>query len=104
MSTDLPPPYRLCTVDQAGATAGDMLDGPPDASYDPGGLYVILTDVGGAFQKQFFYFHKSVPREMLAVALTAISTERQVGAIVVQPTPDDLIGLGTCWDLRILAH
>lgn len=101
MPTNLPPPYRLCTVDQAGAYAGDVLDGPPDASYNPGGLYVILTDVGGAFEKQFFYFDKAWPREMLAVALAAISTQRQVGAIVDMP-PYDAVGFANCHDLRIL--
>jgi hypothetical protein len=106
MSNGLPPAYQPCTVDGAGAYAGDSgRDGPPDVNYDPGGLYVILTDVGGAFKKQFFYFDRAGnawPREMLSVALTAISTKREVGAIVDPPPYDGLDQAPNCRALAIL--
>ncbi len=73
--------YRNCTVNGAGATTAlDRANMP--------GTYVILTDQGGAFRIQYFKCADSVKREMLASALTAITTNRPV-SVEVDPPPYD---------------
>ena len=56
----------------------------------------------GTLHRQRFAPIERALRETLAVALTAISTQSQVGAIVGLP-PYDPVGFPTCYYLRILA-
>jgi hypothetical protein len=77
----------MCTVDSAGASGAATKFLPADA------IYLVLTDKGGRFRQSVFFAADSVKREMLAVALTAIATDRPVWALVdVAPViqPDQL--------------
>ncbi len=76
------PGLFTCTVDSAGPFASAAT---PNLPADP--VFLTLTDLGGAFQQRVYYAADSIKREILAVALTAISTQRQVGAFVAPPDP-----------------
>jgi hypothetical protein len=63
----------VCIVQQAGvATSGAPTPNP--------GVLFLLSDTGGSFQNEWFYAANSGKKEMLAVALAAISTQSQVNA------------------------
>jgi hypothetical protein len=68
-------PEFICTVDAAQA-ATDV--GTPPNSV----VGVSLSDVGGSFAKTVFTAPDEVKREMLAIALAAISTQSQVDVLV----------------------
>ena len=56
-----------CTVVQAGSTADD-----------DGGVRILLKDIEGSFNRWFSVNNSSTKKEMLAVALTAISLGAKV--------------------------
>jgi len=60
---------------------------------------VTLADVGGSFGKTGFPVPDAAKREMLAVALAAISTQSKVSALVDPPTKSPW----QCYTLNILA-
>jgi hypothetical protein len=50
-----------------------------------GAVLLMLTDTAGRFNGRWFRAAITVPREMLAIALTAISTGRQIVADLDSP-------------------
>ncbi len=74
------PAEFLCTID--GASAGSNNLQPPFNSV----AQVVLTDTQGSFTKTVFQAVDEVKREILAVALAAISNQAQVLAILDPPT------------------
>jgi hypothetical protein len=77
-----PNTYARCNVDSAAASvqASDTPDNP---------VYLTLTDLGGAFQQGLFYAADAMKREMLAVALAAISTGKNVYVDADPPDQSD---------------
>jgi hypothetical protein len=73
-------PLFICTVNEAGPAA-DGTETPPPV------VYIKLSDQADppAFSGQWFYAAVNSKEEMLAVALTAISTGSSVSADAVQP-------------------
>ncbi len=63
------------------------------------GVTLNLTDKGGTFNDVTFMAADIAKREILAVALTAISTGRRTAAVVDAPTGG---GTPTCYNLRIV--
>lgn len=53
--------WHTVDVKMAGPAAGETIP-------------IMLTDTGGAFQDRWFYAHEAHEKEMLATALTALST------------------------------
>jgi hypothetical protein len=90
------PKLFTCTVDGAGASVGNETD------INPNSCYLILTDLGGTFQKTSFNASDPIQSQMLAVALAAISTQNQVSALL--DPPDDGGGKPRplqCYDVAI---
>ena len=90
------PNAYTCTVDRAGVSveAADTPDNP---------VYLVLTDVAGTFQKGLFYASDPVKSQMLAVALTAVTTGHQV--FVIADPPDDGSGRphpAQCYEIDII--
>lgn len=72
-------PWFHCHVNAAGANAD-------------GEIYILLDDTGAAFPARTgFIADRSVKREMLATALTAISTGQTVGAELEAAVADSRI-------------
>ena len=93
-------PNFICTVDRAGIST---IQPDPDTPANP--VLLTLTDTGGTFSKTDFVASDQIQKEMLAVALAAISTGRQV--FVVADTPDNGGGGGqphtpVCDEIRIV--
>jgi hypothetical protein len=73
--------FGTCSVVQAGAGV-DGGEGPNPV------IYIILTDLAGSFPAGTqFYASDSGKREMLAVALAAISGQKKVTVIAQPPNP-----------------
>jgi hypothetical protein len=85
-------PEFICTVDAAEAETDGQ--NPPNSV-----VGVSLSDVGGSFAKTVFTAPDEVKREMLAIALCAISTQSQVDAVVDDPAAVPR----QCYSLEILA-
>lgn len=68
----------ICTVDAAQAETN--LQTPPNSL-----ITMILTDTKGSFAKMGFQVPDEVKREILAVALAAISNQLQVLAVLDDP-------------------
>jgi hypothetical protein len=73
------PSQFICTID--GAQAETNLQNPPNSL-----ITMILTDTAGSFAKTAFQVPDEVKREILAVALAAISNQAQVLAVLDSPT------------------
>jgi hypothetical protein len=89
MATDF-----ICTI--LAASAGTDGQNPPSSQTS-----LILSDVAGSFSDEGFIAVTEARREILAVALAAISTKSRVQAIVDPPT-----GVGplpSCYSLEIVA-
>jgi hypothetical protein len=71
-------PWYTCQVSEAGPAA----DGTETTSPV---IYISLTDQGGTFSGQWFYAAENAKDEILAVALSAISTGFLVEAAAVAP-------------------
>jgi hypothetical protein len=73
--------WSICNVNQAGAAGNGTETAVPV-------VYIMLTDVGTGpkFTDQWFYADNSAKDELLAVALSAISTGKQVNATYDAPT------------------
>jgi hypothetical protein len=72
------PSEFICTVDAAQAETN--LQTPPNSL-----ITMILTDTKGSFAKTGFQVPDEVKREILAVALAAISNQGQVLALLDDP-------------------
>ena len=72
------PSQFICTVD--GAQAETNLQNPPNSL-----VTMFLTDTQGGFAKTGFQVPDEVKREILAVALAAISNQAQVYAVLDDP-------------------
>jgi hypothetical protein len=84
------PAWFICTIN--GAQVNSYEVNPPVVS-------VALTDVAGSFGTSYqFNIPDAAKREILAVALAAISTQSNVSAFV-DPPPTG----GQCYALEILA-
>jgi len=88
-----------CTVNQAGPAAQNQSE-----TADPV-IYLQLSDLGGSFDHTWFFMADSCKKEMLAVALAAISTQTQVVAWVVPPPSPPAPGGPSpeCYNLYIAA-
>jgi hypothetical protein len=73
----IPRAEYICRVDAAQAET----NGNPPISL----IGVALTDLGGTFARTVFMAPDEVKREMLAIALAAISTQSQVLAVLDDP-------------------
>jgi hypothetical protein len=71
-------PFFSCAVNEAGPAA----DGAETS--DPV-VYINLTDTLGGFTNQWFYAAEGSQNQMLAVALAAMNTDRQVEVAVDSP-------------------
>lgn len=85
-----------CTVNQAGPVSNAPETQSPT-------IYLELTDLGATFDHTWFFAANSAKREMLAVALAAISTQSQVRAEVDIPTGQDTHPHPQCYRLYIVA-
>jgi hypothetical protein len=96
--------WYVCTVDRAGATSADF-----DRD-NPGPYYIlILTDTADppAFWQTLFIPDQPVQDQMLATALTAISTGRQVRGWLDLPYFDPMGGgpqPGACHTLEVVVN
>jgi hypothetical protein len=89
MATDF-----ICSI--SAASAGTDYQNPPSSQ-----TTLILNDVAGSFSDERFVAVTEARREILDVALAAISTKSRVQAIVDPPT-----GVGplpSCYSLEIVA-
>lgn len=77
------PETYTCTIVSAGASEYTVEDVPDSA------IWVGLTDLAGSFQTQWFYATGDMQNQILAVALSAISTGRQVIAVLDPPDAGD---------------
>jgi hypothetical protein len=73
-------PWYNCQVTEAGP-AGDGTETTPPV------IYVALTDQAGTFSGQWFYAAENAKDQILAVALSAISTGFSVNVVAVAPNP-----------------
>jgi hypothetical protein len=73
------PAEYICTID--GAQAETNLQNPPNSL-----ITMVLTDTKGGFAKTAFQVPDEVKREILAVALAAISNQCQVLTVLDTPT------------------
>jgi hypothetical protein len=73
------PAEYICSID--GAQAETNLQTPPNSL-----ITMVLTDTKGSFAKTGFQVPDEVKREILAVALAAISNQCQVLAVLDAPT------------------
>jgi hypothetical protein len=73
-------PWYTCQVTEAGPAADGTETTPPV-------IYIELTDQAGSFSAQWFYAAENARDEILAVALSAISTGFSVEAAAVAPNP-----------------
>jgi len=73
------PSEFTCTIDAAQAETN--LQNPPNSL-----ITMILSDTAGSFAKTAFQVPDEVKREILAVALAAISNQCQVLAVLDDPT------------------
>jgi hypothetical protein len=85
-----------CTVNEVGPAS----DAPETHSPT---IYMDLTDLGGSFTETWFYAANSSKREMLAVALAAVSTQSQVRAVLDVPTGQDVTPHPQCYRLYLVA-
>jgi hypothetical protein len=85
-----------CTVNEAGPASNAPETQSPT-------IYFQLTDLGGNFNNTWFFAANSAKREMLAVALAAISTQSQVRAEVDYPGGQDTNPHPQCYRLYIVA-
>ena len=69
-----------CTVNAAG-TASD----PTEPNLTPPATYILLTDQAGSFAARWFYAADNSKSQMLAVALTAISSQADVQVTLDPP-------------------
>ena len=68
----------VCTVNEAGAAS--------DGGRRPNPLiYTSLTDTGGSFSNNWFYVEELAKKEILAVALAALTSRRHVTAAIEPP-------------------
>lgn len=67
-----------CTVNMVGA-AGDGGEGPNPV------IYINLTDSRGSFQNAWFFALDAAKNQILATALAAVSSHRQVSATLDPP-------------------
>lgn len=74
--------WYTCTVHRAGPANADA-DTPSPT------IYLGLSDRDGAFAKYWFFAANSAKREMLATALTALSTGMRVTAFVDPPNANN---------------
>jgi hypothetical protein len=92
-------PNFICAVDRAGIS---IIQPDPDTPANP--VLLTLTDTGGTFSKTDFVASNPIQKEMLAVALTAISTQNQV--FVVADSPENGGGgrphTPACAEIRII--
>jgi hypothetical protein len=70
----------ICTVNEAGAAA-DGAESPNPV------VYINLTDTGGSFPDSWFWVEEAAKREILAVALAAVTSRRRVNATIEPPHP-----------------
>jgi hypothetical protein len=89
MATDF-----ICSI--LAASAGTDGQNPPSSQ-----TRLILNGVAGTFSDEGFIAAAEARREILAVALAAISTKSRVQAIVDPPT--NIRPLPTCYSLEIVA-
>jgi hypothetical protein len=68
----------ICTVNEAGA-ASDGSEGPNPV------VYINLTDRNGSFSNNWFYVEELAKKEILAVALAALTGRRHVTAAIEPP-------------------
>jgi hypothetical protein len=68
----------VCTVNEAGA-ASDGAEGPNPV------IYINLTDTAGSFSNNWFYVEELAKKEILAVALAALTSRRHVSAAIEPP-------------------
>jgi len=73
-------PWYTCQVNEAGPATDGTETTPPV-------IYIALTDQAGTFSGQWFYAAENSKDEMLAVALSAISTGFFVEVGAVAPNP-----------------
>lgn len=71
-----------CIVNAAGPAA-DGAEGPNPV------IYLNLTDLAGNFYQDWFFASDAAKREILAVALAAITTQKPVNATIDPPNPDN---------------
>lgn len=83
------PTWSTCVVN------GAQVDAYSSNAADPQ-ISVVLTDLGGSFTKTAFTVANTAKREMLALALAAISNQLQVSAFLDAPTA------GTSWNCYAL--
>lgn len=84
--------FFRCSI--LGARALSDLKNPPNSMTS-----VTLTDQNGSFANTEFFAVDEAKREILAVALAAISTQSNIGAILDVPTG---VGNSQCYSLSIL--
>jgi hypothetical protein len=87
-----------CTVNQAGPAANNAGETPSPV------IYLNLTDVNGSFSNTWFFAANICKKEMLAVALAAISTQSQVNAWLdppVNPQPGQPQASTQCYNLYV---
>lgn len=93
------PNWFVCTVDRTGVSNQQLSQ---DSSAHP--ILLVLTDVGGSFQQNVFVnADDPLGSPMLAVALTAISTQRPVRAYVDLPD-DQQREPGFCYTLEVVVN
>lgn len=84
-----------CTVNQAGSSVEGSETPNPQT-------YLNLTDLGGSFTGTWFFAADKAKREMLGVALAAVSTQNQVSAFVDPPNAGNN-PLTQCYTLHIVS-
>jgi hypothetical protein len=75
----IPRAEYICTVDAASVETDEH--NPPNSL-----VGVALTDLGGTFARTVFMAPDEIKRELLAIALAAISTQSQVLAVLDDPS------------------
>lgn len=84
-----------CNVVQAGPTVLHSDTPAPE-------IVIQLTDASNSFNNAWFFAAASAKNQMLAVALSAISTQSQVSAWVDPPNANNTPWT-QCYELRIIA-
>jgi hypothetical protein len=78
----VPKKEYFCTVNQAGPNSNGRETAKPV-------IYMMLTDSNAEFLKFWFFAAENSRKEMLAVALSAMSTGARVSAVVDAPDPNN---------------
>jgi len=84
-----------CTVKLAGASVEGAETPAPQ-------IYLNLTDLGGSFAGTWFFTADKAKREMLAVALAAVSNQCQVSAFLDPPNAGNN-PLTQCYTIHIVS-